>query len=103
MRRMFCWWRIPRRGSGRAWRRSSIGPSGRGIPGTSWGRLFARDVAEDAFEGAARGGVSLLRDSPGLVGETAAFEGELHRLGHFHGVFGVGDPRVQQDAVGAEF
>src|SRR5688500_11390881 len=64
--------------------------------------LLAGDVGDDAFEGAAGGGVAFLGDSAGLVGEAAGLQGVAHGVGHFYGVFGVGDAGVEEDAVGAE-
>ena len=50
--------------------------------------------SNNARQRAAGAGVQFFRHAAGLVGQAAGFYREIHRAGHFDGVFGRGDGRV---------
>ena len=67
------------------------------------GRSGELATGDDPLGWARSRGVELFGDAARLGGEAAGFHREPHRVGHLQGVFGAGDPGVEQDAVASQF
>jgi len=61
-----------------------------------------KPLCDHALQRAARGGVELLRDAAGEMGQPAGLGGQAHGPGHPHRVLGAGDAGVQQHPVHAQ-